>query len=115
MFLIYFEKIFNYGLLQDFERLRIGISRPELRTNKAVKTYVLENFSDGEREVLDNTSFPKCERLVQQWADEFVEKRKRRIKVKATKARSESEALDDGDGDAAAVAPVGSSGDENKE
>ena len=98
--------------MQDFERLRIGISRPELRTKKAVKTYVLENFSDGEREVLEQTSFPKCERLVQQWADEFVEKRKRRIKVKVRDSR-ESEALADGDGDAAAAAPVGSSDDKS--
>ncbi|KAI9297778.1 peptidyl-tRNA hydrolase [Neoconidiobolus thromboides FSU 785] len=44
--------------VNEFARLRIGISRPESRDKDVIANYVLENFTYQERKIIDEQLYP---------------------------------------------------------
>jgi PTH1 family peptidyl-tRNA hydrolase len=51
----------------SFDRLRIGIDRPDTKDREEVGRYVLGRFKETEMDVLERVSFPLVEQIVKDW------------------------------------------------
>lgn len=81
------QNIIQHLGTQDFARLRIGIGRPPGRMDAAA--YVLQRFTEGEREIMDVTVAEAAEG-VGLWAREGIQAAMNRLNAPGTSSKDDS-------------------------
>lgn len=61
------KSVISYLGTNTFNRLMIGIGRPNTRDPEIIKDWVLGNFTDDEYQTMINTTFPKAEKLLEEF------------------------------------------------